>query len=47
VIGSGFGGSVSRLRPGEIGYCVGEFERGRGYRDEDFPKSTAQFPKFV
>lgn len=47
VIGSGFGGSVSALRLAEKGYRVGVFERGRRYRDEDYPKSTWQFPKFV
>ncbi|QOZ51479.1 FAD-dependent oxidoreductase [Bradyrhizobium sp. CCBAU 53338] len=47
VIGSGFGGSVSALRLAEKGYRVGVLERGRRYRDQDFPKSTWDFGKFV
>lgn len=47
VIGSGFGGSVSALRLAEKGYRVGVLERGRRYRDEDFPKSTWDFRRFV
>ncbi len=47
VIGSGFGGSVSALRLAEKGYRVGVLERGRRYRDEDFPKSTWDFSRFV
>lgn len=47
VIGSGFGGSVSALRLAEKGYRVGVLERGRRYRDEDLPKSTWQFRRFL
>src|ERR1041384_4413130 len=47
VIGSGFGGSVSALRLAEKGYRVGVLERGRRHRDEDFPKSTWDFRRFV
>ena len=47
VIGSGFGGSVSALRLAEKGYRVGVLERGRRYRDEDFPKSTWDFRRYV
>ncbi|MGJ5133496.1 GMC oxidoreductase [Bradyrhizobium oligotrophicum] len=47
VIGSGFGGSVSALRLAEKDYRVGVLERGRRYRDQDFPKSTWDFRKFV
>ncbi|QOZ51506.1 FAD-dependent oxidoreductase [Bradyrhizobium sp. CCBAU 53338] len=47
VIGSGFGGSVSALRLAEKGYRVGVLERGRRYRDQDFPKSTWDLGKFV
>jgi cholesterol oxidase len=47
VIGSGFGGSVSALRLAEKGYRVGVIERGRRYSDEDLPKSTWQFDKYL
>lgn len=47
VIGSGFGGSVSALRLAEKGYRVAVIERGRHYRDEDLPKSTWQFRKYL
>lgn len=47
VIGSGFGGSVSALRLAEKGYRVAVIERGRRYRDEDLPKSTWQFGKYL
>jgi len=40
VIGSGFGGSVSAMRLTEKGYKVLVLERGRRYRDQDFPKSN-------
>jgi len=40
VIGSGFGGSVSSMRLAEKGYKVLLLERGRRYRDEDFPRSN-------
>jgi cholesterol oxidase len=40
VIGSGFGGSVSALRLTEKGYRVLVLERGKSYRDEDFPTTN-------
>ena len=40
VIGSGFGGSVSALRPAEKGYSVGVLECGRRYADDELPRST-------
>ncbi|MBN2304623.1 MAG: GMC family oxidoreductase [Anaerolineae bacterium] len=47
VIGSGFGGSVSALRLAEKGYRVLVLERGKRYRDEDFPRSNWNLPKFL
>ena len=40
IIGSGFGGSVSALRLTEKGYKVCIIERGKRFRDSDFPKSN-------
>jgi cholesterol oxidase len=40
VIGSGFGGSVSALRLAEKGYEVLILERGRRYRNKDFPRTN-------
>lgn len=40
VIGSGFGGSVSAMRLTEKGYRVLVLERGKRYRDEDFPSTN-------
>jgi len=40
IIGSGFGGSVSAMRLAQKGYSVLVLERGRRYRDEDFPKTN-------
>jgi cholesterol oxidase len=40
VIGSGFGGSVSAMRLTEKGYSVLVLERGKRYRDQDFPKTN-------
>ncbi|MBN1119508.1 MAG: GMC family oxidoreductase [Anaerolineae bacterium] len=39
IIGSGFGGSVSAMRLTEKGYDVLVIERGKRYRDEDFPRN--------
>ena len=47
VIGSGFGGSVSAMRLAEKGYRVLVLERGRRYRDEDFPKSNWNIFKYL
>jgi cholesterol oxidase len=40
VIGSGFGGAVSALRLAEKGYRVLVLEKGRRYRNEDFPPNN-------
>ena len=40
VIGSGFGGSVAAMRLSEKGYRVLVLERGKRFRDEDFPKTN-------
>jgi cholesterol oxidase len=40
VIGSGFGGSVAALRLVEQGQRVLVLERGRRFRDEDFPRTN-------
>lgn len=47
VIGSGFGGSVSAMRLAEKGYRVLVLERGRRFRDQDFPKTNWAFWKYV
>lgn len=47
VIGSGFGGSVSALRLAEKGYRVLVLERGKRFRDEDFPPTNWHLRKFV
>jgi len=47
VIGSGFGGSVCAMRLAEKGYSVLVLERGRRYRDEDFPHTNWAFWKFL
>lgn len=47
IIGSGFGGSVSAMRLTEKGYSVGVIERGRRFRDQDFPKSNWQVRKYL
>jgi cholesterol oxidase len=47
IIGSGFGGSVSAMRLREKGYSVLILERGRRYRDEDFPKSNWNVFKYL
>src|SRR5688572_3938650 len=47
VIGSGFGGSVSAMRLTEKGYRVLVLERGKRFRDEDFPKSTWNIFKYL
>jgi len=40
IIGSGFGGSVSAMRLSEKGHSVLVLERGKRYRDQDFPFSN-------
>jgi cholesterol oxidase len=47
VIGSGFGGSVAALRLAEKGYRVLVLERGKRYRDEDFPRTNWNLRRFV
>ncbi|MGB3703583.1 MAG: GMC family oxidoreductase [Anaerolineales bacterium] len=47
IIGSGFGGSVSAMRLTEKGYKVLVIERGKRYRDEDFPKTNWNIRKFL
>lgn len=47
VVGSGFGGSVSAMRLTEKGYSVLVLERGKRYRDEDFPRSNWNIRKFL
>ena len=47
IIGSGFGGSVSAMRLSEKGYSVLVIERGKRYRDEDFPETNWNLPKYL
>jgi cholesterol oxidase len=47
IIGSGFGGSVSAMRLTEKGYRVLVLERGKRFRDEDFPKTNWNIWKWV
>jgi cholesterol oxidase len=47
IIGSGFGGSVSAMRLSEKGYRVLVLERGRRYRDEDFPTTNWDLRRFL
>jgi cholesterol oxidase len=47
VIGSGFGGSVSAMRLTEKGYSVLVLERGKRYRDRDFPHTNWNVFKYL
>jgi cholesterol oxidase len=47
IIGSGFGGSVSAMRLTEKGYSVLVLERGKRFRDEDFPKRNWNIWKYL
>lgn len=47
IIGSGFGGSVSAHRLTEKGYDVLVLEKGKEYKDEDYPKTNWNIPKFL
>jgi cholesterol oxidase len=47
IIGSGFGGSVSAMRLREKGYTVLVLERGKRFKDHDFPKSNWNLPRFL
>ncbi|HNS71988.1 MAG TPA: GMC family oxidoreductase [bacterium] len=40
IIGSGFGGSVAALRLAEKGYRVGVLERGRRFREGEYPATN-------
>lgn len=46
IIGSGFGGSVSAMRLAEKGYSVLVIEKGKHYRNEDFPVTNWNFSKY-
>jgi cholesterol oxidase len=47
VIGSGFGGSVSALRLAERGQTVLVLERGKRFRDEDFPRTNWHLRRYL
>lgn len=47
IVGSGFGGSVSALRLIEKGYSVLVLERGKRFREEDYPKTNWNIFRFV
>lgn len=47
VIGSGFGGSVSALRLAQKGYSVLVIEKGKWFRNEDFPKTNWNLRKWL
>jgi len=47
IIGSGFGGSVSALRLAEKGYKVLVIEKGKLYKDKDFPKTNWNVRKWL
>ncbi len=47
VIGSGFGGGVSAMRLTEKGYKVLVLERGKRFRDEDFPRTNWNIFKYL
>jgi len=47
IIGSGFGGSVSALRLAEKGYRVLVLERGKWYREEDYPTHNWSLAKYL
>jgi cholesterol oxidase len=47
VIGSGFGGSASAMRLTEKGYDVLILERGKRFKDDDFPKTNWNLRKFL
>jgi cholesterol oxidase len=47
IVGSGFGGSVSALRLTEKGYSVLVLEKGKRFKDADFPKTNWQFWKYL
>lgn len=47
VIGSGFGGSVAALRFAEKGHRVVVLEKGRLFRERDFPTSNWNLPRWL
>ena len=47
IIGSGFGGSVSALRLAEKGYKILVLEKGKWYKNKDFPKTNWNLKKFL
>jgi len=47
IIGSGFGGSASALRLSEKGYKVLVIEKGKWYKNEDFPKRNWNIKKWL
>jgi cholesterol oxidase len=47
IVGSGFGGSVSAMRLIEKGYSVLVLERGKRFRDQDFPSTNWKVWKYL
>lgn len=47
IVGSGFGGSVAAMRLTQKGYRVLVLERGKRYRNADFPKTNWNIRKFL
>jgi cholesterol oxidase len=47
VVGSGFGGSVCAMRLTEKGYHVLALERGKRFRDADFPRTNWNIFKYL
>ena len=47
IIGSGFGGSVSACRLAQKGYSVAVLEKGREFKDHEFPKSNWNIGRFL
>jgi cholesterol oxidase len=47
IIGSGFGGSVSAMRLTGKGYSALVLERGKRYRNQDFPKTNWNIWKYL
>ena len=47
IIGSGFGGAVSALRLSEKGYKVLIIEKGKHYKDNEFPKTNWNLKRWL
>jgi cholesterol oxidase len=47
VVGSGFGGAVSALRLSEKGYRVAVIEKGKRFKDADFPEKGWQVWRYL